>query len=197
MLAAVAPFLLRVATTPTPTPTPAPQRVSDLLTTPEMLGALAALFLAVAGALTAFMRWLKAYFDARLTSVAVNAAAAASAAQESEQASKVAAQAAKGAHEGVTNNHSKNLRDDLDERFSAVLARLDSMEEATQRSEDLRERRDRRSEDQIDGLRDDVRALTERSDREQRRVHEKIDVVSQDLMEVHERLDQISPPREQ
>lgn len=53
------------------------------------------------------------------------------------------------------------LRDDVDglrADLATVLERMDAAEMARQAEAEARERRDRRAEDQLDGLRDDLRA---------------------------------------
>lgn len=90
------------------------------------------------------------------------------------------------AQDSVTNNHDKNLRDDMDEFRDAVFARLDKMEADARAAELARERRDRRSEDQIDGLRDDVRDLTNRADRDHQVIHSRIDSLKNDLHLPHD-----------
>lgn len=70
---------------------------------------------------------------------------------DTAEAAVRAAESAERASYQVTNSHTVNLRDDLDNKFARLFTQMDSIE-----------RRVTRTESQTDGLRDDVRALDSR-----------------------------------
>ena len=79
--------------------------------------------------------------------------------------------------DATTNSHGTHIRDDLDEVRDAVdtiLRRMDAAELARIEERDTRERRDRRAEDQIDGMRDDIRSLTASAERAHARLDERV-----------------------
>nr|DAH25703.1 MAG TPA: Protein of unknown function (DUF2746) [Caudoviricetes sp.] len=95
----------------------------------------------------------------------------------SESASKAETEA-RGAHEGVTNSHGTHLRDDLDEvraGMKTLVRKVDEIERARMEEAHSRERRDQRAEDQIDGLRLDVRALTASAEKTHERLETRLE----------------------
>lgn len=152
----------------------APHPAVQVLTAPEVISAAVTLVVAMLGWVTWRLRSAQSLTERVVAHVGVNAARAATAAEK--------------AAEQTTNNHDLNLRDDLDRRFETVLARLDAAETARQADEAERRaeaaeaaRRMARTEAQLDGLRDDVRAidgrlthLDEQADVEHARLREEI-----------------------
>ncbi len=147
--------------------------IFEVLTSKEVVAGIAALAVAFLTLLGAFIRWGVAWVNRKILSLQTQMA------DISESASKAETEA-RGAREGVTNTHGTHLRDDLDEvrdlqldqgvKLAAIAAKLDQQAEA-------QERRDRRAEDQIDGLRDDLRQVNESAAREHRVIHARIDDV--------------------
>ena len=135
-------------------PAPASAPIVEILTSQEVAGAVGILVLALLGLAVAAARWARAWVEGRLASLHTQIEGAAAAAE-------VAAEQAGAAREGVTNAHGTHLRDDVDELragLATVLERMDAAEMARLTEAEARERRDRRAEDQLDGLRDDLRA---------------------------------------
>ena len=136
------------------TPAPASAPIVEILTSREIAGAVGVLVLALLGLAVTAARWARAWVESRLGALHTQIEGAAAAAE-------VAAEQAGAAREGVTNRHGTHLRDEVDELrvgLATVLERMDAAEMARQAEAEARERRDRRAEDQLDGLRDDLRA---------------------------------------
>lgn len=91
-----------------------------------------------------------------------------------------AANAAESASEGVHNNHTENLRDDLDSKFSLV---LDSLSRLTASVDELRasdrehDARMARIETQVEGVRNDARTDRSHLYAEVQSLHSRIDRV--------------------
>lgn len=95
-----------------------------------------------------------------------------------------AKEAATRAVEATTNSHGTHLRDDMDEiredvravqqTLATVLDRMDVAESNRIEERTERERRDQRAENQIDGLRDDIRMITQSSNQAYARLDERI-----------------------
>ena len=91
-----------------------------------------------------------------------------------------AANAAESASEGVHNNHTENLRDDLDGKFSLV---LDGLHRLTQSVDELRasdrehDARMARIETQVEGVRNDARTDRSHLYAEVQSLHSRIDRV--------------------
>ena len=151
--------------------------VVQVLADQEVLSAAVTLVVAMLGWVTWRLRRVQAVTEDTVTRVGVHAARAAVAAEQ--------------AAEQTTNAHETNLRDDVDglgALLTTVLARLDAAEMARQAADDERRaeaaeavRRMARTEAQLDGLRDDVRAidgrltrLDEHADVEHERLREEI-----------------------
>nr|DAV39881.1 MAG TPA: Protein of unknown function (DUF2746) [Caudoviricetes sp.] len=142
-------------------PAPASAPIVEILTSQEVVGAVGVLVLALLGLAVAAARWARAWVEGRLGALHTQIEGAAAAAE-------VAAEQAGAAREGVTNAHGTHLRDDVDELragLATVLARMDAAEMARLAEAEARERRDRRAEDQLDGLRDDLRAAAASTER--------------------------------
>lgn len=142
-------------------PAPASAPIVEILTSREVAGAVGVLVLALLGLAVAAARWARAWVEGRLGALHAQIQAAGAAAE-------VAAEQAGAAREGVTNAHGTHLRDDVDELragLATVLERMDAAEMARLAEAEARERRDRRAEDQLDGLRDDLRAAAASTER--------------------------------
>lgn len=91
-----------------------------------------------------------------------------------------AANAAESASEGVHNNHSSNLRDDLDSKFRQVLdglARLTASVDDLRESDRQHDARMARLETQIEGVRNDARTDRSHLYTEVQSLHDRIDRV--------------------
>lgn len=91
-----------------------------------------------------------------------------------------AANAAESASEGVHNNHSENLRDDLDIKFGQVLdglARLTASVDDLRESDRQHDARMARLETQIEGVRNDARTDRSHLYTEVQSLHDRIDRV--------------------
>lgn len=91
-----------------------------------------------------------------------------------------AANAAESASEGVHNNHSENLRDDLDIKFGQVLdglARLTASVDDLRESDRQHDARMARLENQIEGVRNDARTDRSHLYTEVQSLHDRIDRV--------------------
>lgn len=142
-------------------PAPASAPIVEILTSREVAGAVGVLVLALLGLAVAAARWARAWVENRLGALHTQIEGAAAAAE-------VAAEQAGAAREGVANAHGTHLRDDVDELragLATVLERMDAAEMARLAEAEARERRDRRAEDQLDGLRDDLRAAAASTER--------------------------------
>ena len=142
-------------------PAPASAPIVEILTSQEVAAAVGVLVLALLGLAVAAARWARAWVEGRLGALHTQIEGAAAAAE-------VAAEQAGAAREGVTNAHGTHLRDDVDELragLATVLERMDAAEMARLAEAEARERRDRRAEDQLDGLRDDLRAAAASTER--------------------------------
>lgn len=142
-------------------PAPASAPIVEILTSQEVAAAVGVLVLALLGLAVAAARWARAWVEGRLGALHTQIEGAAAAAE-------VAAEQAGAAREGVTNAHGTHLRDDVDELragLATVLERMDAAELARLAEAEARERRDRRAEDQLDGLRDDLRAAAASTER--------------------------------
>lgn len=147
--------------------------ITEVVTDPSINKALVALFVAFAGVLGALFRWMRN----RLNSLNMTM-------ETANFWAKDASQSAGKASEQVTNSHKTNLRDDLDGVHSEIDGmRKDICEIKEILKSDASERvhRDRRAESQIDGLRDDVRAMSAISDREHELLHQRINDIKRGL----------------
>lgn len=89
-----------------------------------------------------------------------------------------AADAAESASEGVHNNHSTNLRDDLDMRFDDLTSKMDALTEvvgALRESMNDQSRRLQGLESQVEGVRNDARTDRAHLYSEVGALHDRID----------------------
>ena len=142
-----------------------PPPVRDVLTSHEVTAAITALLVVIIGLMTALLQRHKRELEQGQTSVRVGVARAI------DEASR-AADAATMAAAQTTNSHATNLRDDLDEKFAEVFARMDVMEEARQTSAE-------QTREEIKDLRDEQRDLS-------RRLGHEVGEIRRDKMGAHE-----------
>lgn len=96
-----------------------------------------------------------------------------------------AANAAESASEGVHNNHTENLRDDLDIKFGKVLdglAHLTSAVDELRASDREHDARMARIENQVEGVRNDARTDRSHLYAEVKSLHSRIDRVKTETM---------------
>lgn len=151
------------------TPAPASAPIVEILTSQEVVGAVGVLVLALLGLAVAAARWARAWVEGRLSALHTQIKAAGAAAEQAGAAAEVAAEQAGETRKSVGNcPWHPQLREDVDELragLSTVLERMDAAEQARLAEAEARERRDRRAEDQLDGLRDDLRAAAASTER--------------------------------
>lgn len=144
------------------TPAPASAPIVEILTSQEVAAAVGVLVLALLGLAVAAARWARTWVEGRLASLHTQIKAAGAAAEQAGAAAEVAAEQAGETRRTVGScPWHPQLRDDVDELradLATVLERMDAAEMARRAEAEARERRDRRAEDQLDGLRDDLRA---------------------------------------
>ena len=143
-------------------PASASAPIVEILTSQEVVGAVGVLVLALLGLAVAAARWARAWVEGRLGALHAQIKAAGEAAEQAGAAAEVAAEQAGETRRTVGScPWHPQLRDDVDglrADLAAVLERMEAAEMARRAEAEARERRDRRAEDQIDGLRDDLRA---------------------------------------
>ncbi len=145
--------------------------IFEVLTSKEVVAGIAALVVAFLTLLGAFIRWGVVGGKRKVVGLRTQMA------DISESASKAETEA-RGAREGVTNSHGTHLRDDLDEvraGMKTLMRKVDGIEKARAQDAQSRERRDQRAEDQIDGLRLDVRALTASAEKTHERLETRLE----------------------
>ena len=145
--------------------------IVEVLASKEVVAGIATFVVAFLTLLGAFIRWLIAWVNRKILSLQTQMA------DISESASKAETEA-RGAREGVTNSHGTHLRDDLDEvraGMKTLMRKVDGIEKARLEDARSRERRDQRAEDQIDGLRLDVRALTASAEKTHERLETRLE----------------------
>lgn len=145
---------------------PEHQPIVQVLTAPEVVASTTTLVVALLGWITWRLKRSQTLTESAVARVGVHAARAAAAAEQ--------------AAEQTTNNHDLNFRDDMDEKVMTLLGRINDLSrlmktEAGARRRDAEEasRRIGRLEVQLDGLRDDVRAVDGRLTRLDER-HERL-----------------------
>lgn len=149
--------------------TPSPP-FTEVFSSQEVAAAVGVFLLAIIGLATMGVRWARAWVEAQIGALHSQVA-------EVGDRAKGAREAAEQAVDATTNSHGTHLRDDLDEVRGAVdtiLKRMDSAELARIEERDTRERRDRRAEDQIDGMRDDIRSMAASAERAHARLDERV-----------------------
>ena len=142
----------------------------EVFSSQEVAAAAGVFLLAVIGLATMGVRWARAWVESQIGALHSQVA-------EVGDRAKGAREAAEQAVDATTNSHGTHIRDDLDEVRAAVdtiLKRMDAAELARIQERDTHERRDRRAEDQIDGMRDDIRALTSSAEHAHTRLDERI-----------------------
>ena len=145
--------------------------IVEILASKEVVAGITAFAVAFLTLLVGFVRWLVAWVNRKIVSLQAQMAGI------SESASKAETEA-RGAREGVTNSHGTHLRDDLDEvraGMKTLVLKIDGIERARVEDARSRERRDQRAEDQIDGLRLDVRALTASAEKTHERLETRLE----------------------
>lgn len=121
--------------------------IGQILTSPDLIAATVALLAALVARLASRIKRQQALNEERLERLGVHVARAADAAES--------------ASEGVHNNHSTNLRDDLDMRFDDLTSKMDALTEvvgALRESVGDQSRRLQGLESQVEGVRNDARA---------------------------------------
>lgn len=149
---------------------PAPSApIVEVLTSREVAGAVGVLVLALLGLAVAAARWARAWVEGRLGALHTQIRAAGEAAEQAGAAAEVAAEQAGETRRSVGScPWHPQLRDDVDELragLATVLERMGAAEMARLAEAEARERRDRRAEDQLDGLRDDLRTAAASTER--------------------------------
>lgn len=143
-----------------------PSAIIAMLASPDVIAAGTALLVALITWLRVTINRQQQRLEERMTRMNAHIARAASAAES--------------ASEGVHNNHSSNLRDDLDSKFGQV---LDGLARLTESVDDLRESdrqhdaRMARLETQIEGVRNDARTDRSHLYTEVQSLHDRIDRV--------------------
>ena len=138
--------------------------LGQILTSPDLIAATVALLAALVARLASRLKRQQAQNDERLERMSVHVARAADAAES--------------ASEGVHNNHSTNLRDDLDMRFDDLTSKMDALTEvvgALRDSVSDQSHRLRSLEVQVEGVRNDARTDRAHLYNEVASLHDRID----------------------
>ena len=120
--------------------------IGQILTSPDLVAATVALLAALVARLASRIKRQQARNEERLERLGAHVARAADAAES--------------ASEGVHNNHSTNLRDDLDMRFDDLTSKMDALTEVVGALRDSVSDQSRRLhglEVQVEGVRNDAR----------------------------------------
>lgn len=137
-----------------------------MLTSPDVIAAVTALLVALITWLRITLSKSQQRLEERMTRISAHVVRAANAAES--------------ASEGVHNNHTENLRDDLDSKFSLV---LDGLQRLTASVDELRasdrehDARMARIETQVEGVRNDARTDRSHLYAEVQSLHSRIDRV--------------------
>ena len=143
--------------------------LGQILTSPDLIAATVALLAALVARLASRLKRQQAKNEERLERMSVHVARAADAAES--------------ASEGVHNNHSVNLRDDLDMRFDDLTSKMDALTEvmgALRDSVSDQSRRLQGLEVQVEGVRNDVRTDRAHLYSEVGSLHDRIDKMKSD-----------------
>jgi chromosome segregation ATPase len=143
-----------------------PSPIVAVLTSPDVIAAGTALLVALITWLRITISKQQQRLEARITRISAHVVRAANAAES--------------ASEGVHNNHSKNLRDDLDAKFGQVLdglTRLTAAVDELRASDREHDARMARLETQIEGVRNDARTDRSHLYTEVKSLHDRIDKV--------------------
>nr|DAS29606.1 MAG TPA: Protein of unknown function (DUF2746) [Caudoviricetes sp.] len=138
--------------------------IGQVLTSPDLIAATVALLAALVARLASRIKRQQAQNDARLERMSVHVARAADAAES--------------ASEGVHNNHSTNLRDDLDMRFDDLTSKMDALAAVVGALKDSVGEQSRRLqglESQVEGVRNDARTDRAHLYSEVESLHDRID----------------------
>lgn len=121
--------------------------IGQILVSPDLVTATVALLAALVARLTSRLKRQQRETDERISRMSAHVVRAANAAES--------------ASEGVHNNHTQNLRDDLDMKFDDVARRIDALTESVGALRDTvsdQSHRLRSLEGQVEGVRSDARA---------------------------------------
>lgn len=149
----------------------------EVFTSREVVAGLVALIVGLLSLGNLVLRWSRSWIQARIDALHDQVVRVGDRAEGAKEAATRAVEA-------TTNSHGTHLRDDMDgiredvraiqQTLATVLDRMDVAETNRIEERSERERRDQRAENQIDGLRDDIRAITANSDRTHARFDERI-----------------------
>lgn len=149
----------------------------EVFTSREVVAGLVALVVGLLSLGNLVLRWSRSWIQSRIDALHDQVVRVGDRAEGAKEAATRAVEA-------TTNSHGTHIRDDMDEiredvrtiqrTLTTVLDRMDVAESNRIEERNERERRDQRAEDQIDGLRDDIRAITANSDRTHARLDERI-----------------------
>lgn len=143
-----------------------PSTIVAMLASPDVIAAGTALLVALITWLRVTIKRQQQRLEERMTRMSAHVVRAANAAES--------------ASEGVHNNHSSNLRDDLDSKFGQVLdglARLTASVDDLRESDRQHDARMARLETQIEGVRNDARTDRSHLYTEVQSLHDRIDRV--------------------
>ena len=143
-----------------------PSAIVAMLASPDVIAAGTALLVALITWLRVTIKRQQQRLEERMTRMSAHVVRAANAAES--------------ASEGVHNNHSENLRDDLDSKFGQVLdglARLTASVDDLRESDRQHDARMARLETQIEGVRNDARTDRSHLYTEVQSLHDRIDRV--------------------
>lgn len=138
--------------------------IGQILTSSDLIAATVALLAALVARLASRIKRQQERNDERFERMSVHVARAADAAES--------------ASEGVHNNHSTNLRDDLDMRFDDLTSKMDALTEvvgALRDSVSEQSHRLRSLEGQVEGVRNDARTDRAHLYSEVESLHDRID----------------------
>ena len=138
--------------------------IGQILTSSDLIAATVALLAALVARLASRIKRQQERNDERFERMSVHVARAADAAES--------------ASEGVHNNHSTNLRDDLDMRFDDLTSKMDALTEVVGALRDSvgdQSRRLHGLESQVEGVRHDARADRAHLYSEVESLHDRID----------------------
>lgn len=138
--------------------------IGQILTSSDLIAATVALLAALVARLASRIKRQQERNDERFERMSVHVARAADAAES--------------ASEGVHNNHSTNLRDDLDMRFDDLTSKMDALAEvvvALRDSVSEQSHRLRSLEGQVEGVRNDARTDRAHLYSEVESLHDRID----------------------
>ena len=149
----------------------------EVFTSREVVAGLVALVVGLLSLGNLVLRWSRSWIQSRIDALHDQVVRVGDRAEGAKEAATRAVEA-------TTNSHGTHLRDDMDEiredvravqqTLAMVLDRMDVAESNRVEERTERERRDQRAENQIDGLRDDVRMVTQSSNQAHARLDERI-----------------------